>query len=275
VRIVTDSTSDVPPDVAERLGITVVPAYIQVGNTSYQEGKGLTREELYASMPEMQVTPTTSVPPAHEFTAAYRSLAEETDEIVVITLASTLSGMYSVAQLGAQEIANAKIHVVDSLQVTMGLGWMAIAAAEAAAQGSSAGDILKLLEDMKPRVRVYAMLDTLHFLRRGGRVSWARAKAVQLLRVKPILEVHMGEVGNAGQTRTRRRALDLLVDLAQAGGKPERVAVIHTLAPELDEFCQRLASLYPAKELLTAAATTIIGAHAGPSALGVALVGRK
>ena len=211
VRVVTDSTADVPPDVAERLGITVVPAYIQVGNSTFRDGKGLSREELYARMSEMQITPTTSVPPAHEFASAFRELAEEADEIVAITVAATLSGMCSVAQLAAREITNAEVHVLDSQQVTMGLGWMVIAAAEAAAKGLCAADILRLVEKMKPRVRVYAALDTLRFVRHSGRVSWARTKAAQLLRVKPILEVYLGRVSSVGQTRTRKRALDRLV----------------------------------------------------------------
>ncbi len=275
VRVVTDSTADVPPDVAERLGITVVPAYIQLGNTSYRDGNGLSREELYSRMPDMQVVPTTAVPPAHEFASVFRKLAEDTDEIVAVTLAATLSGMYSVARLAAQEITNAKVHVVDSLQVTMGLGWMVIAAAEAAAKGRSAEEITGLLEEMKPRVRVYAVLDTLRFLRQSGRVSWARAKAAQILQVKPILEVYMGQVGSVGQTRTRRRALDRLIELVREAGKIERLAVIHTLAPDLEDLRQRLAGLPSPKKLLTSAATTIIGAHVGPRALGVALVASK
>ena len=275
VRILTDSTSDVPPEVAARLRITVVPAYVQIGNRSYRDGAGLSREEFYAQLPTMPVVPTTSVPPAHEFATAYRSLTAETNEVIAIVISANLSGMYNVAHLGAQETPELKVHVVNSGQVTMGLGWMVIVAAEAAAEGKSAQEILALIEGMKPRVRVYAALDTLEYLRRSGRVSWARAKVAQLLRIKPIVEVLLGKVKDAGRTRTRRRAIDRLVELTRALGPLERLAILHTYAPELEDLRCRLAGLCSPRYLLTVAATTIIGAHVGPRGLGVAAVTAK
>nr|HID14105.1 DegV family protein [Anaerolineae bacterium] len=272
VRILTDSTSDVPPEVAARWRITVVPAYVQIGHRSYQDGTGLSREEFYAQLPTMPVVPTTSVPPAHEFAMAYRSLIGEADEVIAIVISADLSGMYNVAHLGAQEVSELRVHVVDSGQVTMGLGWMVIAAAEAAAEGQSAKEILALVEDMKPRVRVYAMLDTLEYLCRSGRVSWARAKAAQILRIKPIVEVILGKVKDLGRTRTRRRAIERLVELTRALGPLERLAIIHTYAPEVEEIRRRLADLCPPENLITAVVTTIIGTHVGPRGLGVAAV---
>jgi DegV family protein with EDD domain len=272
VRVVTDSTSDLPPDIAERLSITVVPAYIQVGDASYQDGTGLSRQDLYTLMAEKDITPTTAVPPAADFAAAFRALARQADEIVTVTLAAALSGMFSVAELATRDVPEATIHVVDSEQLSMGLGWMAIAAAEAAQDGATGAEIVNLLESIKPRVRVYAMLDTLQYLHRGGRVSWTRAKAAQILRVKPILQVYGGRVDNVGQTRTRRRAFDRLIQMTQEVGEIERLAVIHSYAPEVEELRQALSSFYPREKLVTAPVTTIIGTHAGPRALGVALV---
>lgn len=273
VRILTDSTSDVPPEVAARLCVTVVPAYVQIGNRSYRDdGTGLSREEFYAQLPMMPAVPTTAVPPAHEFATAYHSLVGEADEVIAIVVSTSLSGMYNVAHLGAQEVPELKVHVVDSGQVTMGLGWMVIAAAEAAADGQSAQEILALVEDMKPRVRVYAVLDTLEYLRRSGRVSWARAKTAQVLRIKPIMEVLLGKVRDVGRTRTRRRAIERLVELARAKGPLERLAILHTYAPEVEDLRRRLANLCSPKQLLTVAVTTIIGTHVGPRGLGVAAV---
>ena len=273
VRVITDSTSDVPPEVADRLHITVVPAYVQIGNRSYRDdGTGLSREEFYAQLPTMPVVPTTSVPPAHEFAMAYRSLAGEADEVIAIVVASGWSGMYDVARLGARELPELKVHVVDSGQVTMGLGWMAIAAAEAAADGQSAGEILALVESMKPRVHVYAMLDTLEYLRRSGRVSWARAKAAHVLRIKPIVEVLLGKVSDVGRARTRRRAIERLTELARTRGRLERLAILHTCAPEVKDLRRRLADLCSPRQPLTVAVTTIIGTHVGPRGLGVAAV---
>jgi DegV family protein with EDD domain len=277
VRILTDSTSDVPPEVAERLRITIVPAYVQVASRSYRDDsapspEGLSREEFYAQLPTMSDVPTTAVPPAHDFATAYRSLAGEAEEVIAIVISAKLSGMYNVACLGAQAVPELDVHVVDSEQVTMGLGWMVIAAAEAAADGKSGPEILALIEGMKPRMRVYAMLDTLEYLRRSGRVSWARATAAQMLRIKPIVEVLGGNVGDRGRSRTRRRAIERLVQLVHSSAPLERLAVLHTYAPDLDEFRHYLADLCSPENLITVAVTTIIGAHVGPRALGVAAV---
>lgn len=275
IRIVTDSTGDIPPETAARLGIAVVPAYVQMGSVSHRDepsADGLDREAFYAQLPTMPTVPTTSVPPAHEFAAAYRRLACETDEIIAIVVSSTLSGMYNVARLGAQETPELKVHVVDSEQVTMGLGWMVIAAAEAAAEGQSASRILALVEDMKRRVHVHAMLDTLEYLRRSGRVSWARAKVAQVLRIKPIVEVFLGKVKDAGRTRTRHQAIERLMELTHALGPLERLAILHTYAPEVEDIRRRLSALVPSGNLVTTVVTTIIGAHVGPRGLGVAAV---
>jgi len=275
VRVVTDSTSDLPAEVAAQLHITIVPAYVQVGDQSYRDGlfpEGLTREEFYARLPHMPVAPTTAVPPAHEFATAYRGLVGEADEVIAIVVSSNLSGMCNVACLGAQEAPELKVHVVDSGQVTMGLGWIVIAAAEAAADGRSVREILDLVEGMKPRVHVYAMLDTLEYLRRSGRVSWARAKAAQVLRIKPILEVALGKIRDLGRVRTRRRAVERLVELMCLAGPLERLAIIHTCAPDVDDFRHHLADFCSPRHLLTVLVTTIVGAHVGPRALGVAVV---
>lgn len=274
VRIVTDSTSDVPSETAAQLGITVVPAYVQIADHSYRDepGKGFSREDFYAQLPTLPSVPTTAVPPAREFAAAYRSLAGEADEVIAIVLSASLSGMHNVARLGAQDVPDLRVHVVDSGQLSMGLGWMVIAAAEAAAEGQSGQEILALIEDMRSRVRVYATLDTLEYMRRGGRVSWARAKAAQMLRLKPIIQVFLGQVSDLGRTRTRRRAIERLVELARAQAPLERLAILHTYAPEVKDLRRRLIDLCPSKQVLTAPVTTIIGAHVGPRGLGVATV---
>jgi DegV family protein with EDD domain len=277
VRILTDSTSDVPPQVAERLRIAVVPAYVQIGNRSYRDApspEGLSRDAFYAQLPTMSDVPTTAVPPAHDFATAYRNLVGETEEVIAIVISANLSGMYNVAHLGARDVPELKVHVVDSEQLSMGLGWMVVAAAEAAADGKSAQEILALVEDMKPRVYVYAMLDTLEYMRRSGRVSWARAKAAQALRIKPIVEVLLGKVKDVGRTRTRRRAIEQLIELVRALGPLEQLAVLHTHALDLQDFRHRLADFSPG-QLTTVAVTTIIGAHIGPRALGVAAVAAR
>jgi DegV family protein with EDD domain len=287
VRILTDSTSDVPPEIASRLRITVVPAYVQMNGHSYRDeplpvtappqsserhSTRLDREKFYAQLPAMTMVPTTAVPPSHEFSAAYRNLSDVADEVIAIVVSSRLSGMYNVAHLAAQEVPEVNVHVVDSEQVTMGLGWIVIAAAEAAIEGKSAQEILALIEHIKPRVHVYAALDTLEYLRRSGRVSWARAKAAQILRIKPIIAVMLGEVRDVGRVRTRRRAIERLEELTRALGPLERLALLHSCAPEVEQMRDRLADLCPPEHLVTTLTTTIIGAHVGPRGLGVAAV---
>jgi DegV family protein with EDD domain len=153
---------------------------------------------------------------------------------------------------------------------------MVIAAAEAAVEGKSAQEILAMIEDMKHRVHVYAMLDTLEYMRRSGRVSWARAKAAQMLRIKPIIKVFLGQVKDVGRTRTRRRAIDHLVELICALGPLERLALLHTYAPDLETFrhqlIERCARFSLPEPLPTIAVTTIIGTHVGSRALGVGAV---
>ena len=275
VRILTDSTSDIPPEVAERLHIAIVPAYVQVGSRSYRDdasSAGLSREAFYASLPSAPVAPTTSVPSVHEFAQAYRGLKNETDEVVAILVSGELSGMCNVARLGAQEVSDLSVHVVDSGQTTMGLGWIAIAAAEAAMRGKSAQEILALVADLKDRVRVYAVLDTVEYLRRSGRVSWARAKAAQILRIKPIVSLFLGKVIELGQTRTTRRAIERLVELTRALGPLERLAILHTYGSGVEDLRRGLANLCSPAQLFTVAVTTIVGAHVGPRGLGVAAV---
>jgi DegV family protein with EDD domain len=267
----------------DHLGITVVPAYVQIDNHSYRDGVtsggvtsgGLSREEFYTRLPDMRIVPTTSAAPAHDFAAAYRSLLGKADEIIALVVSTNLSSMRNVAYMGAQQVPELKIHVIDSEQLSMGLGWMVVAAAEAAAKGHSVSEILDLVEGMKPRTHIYAMLDTLEYVRRSGRVSWARAKAAQILRIKPLIGVLLGEVENVGRARTRHRAIDRLLELVQRLGPLEKLAVLHTYAHELDEFRRRLIAIFPHQQIITVAVTTIIGAHVGPQALGLAAVATK
>lgn len=275
VHILTDSTSDIPSEVASRLHITVVPAYVQIGDHSYPDGEELDREAFYAHLPKWSNLPTTSVPPIDAFASAYRRLGAEAEEVIAIVVSTTLSGMYNVAQRAVEDVPGLNVHVVDSEQVSLGLGWMVIAAAEAAAKGASVPDILALVEDMKPRMRVYAALDTMEFLRRSGRVSWARAMAAQILRIKPIVEVARGKVENLGLVRTREKAIARLEELTRAIGPLERLAFLHSGAPEIEILYRRLQDLCSPENLITSLTTTIIGAHVGPRGLGIAAVAAR
>jgi DegV family protein with EDD domain len=272
VRIVTDSTADVPPAVAAQWAITVVPAYVQVAGQSFADGDGFDREAFYQHMADFGSPPTTAAPPIEEFGRAYAGLATQARELVVLTVSSTLSSIYNVAQLAARVVREPRVHVVDSLLASMGHGWLAIAAAEAAKAGASASEILHMIEELRPRVHVRAVLNTIEYLRRSGRVGWARAKAAQVLRIKPIIEIVNGQVHERGRTRTMQQAIERLAEWVLGLGPLERMAVLHTGAPEVGRLVERMTELLPARELLTTVATTAIGTHVGPGALGVAVV---
>ena len=203
MRIVTDSTSDVPEEVAQELGICVVPAYVQFGGSSIRDRVDLGRDEFYTRLPELDEMPTTAAPPIDDFVRAYHACGEESDEIVAVLVSEKLSGICSAARVAVRQAPQLSVTVIDSGQVSMGLGWQVIAAAEAAAQGRSLRQVIDTIERVRSRVRTYAILDTLDFLRRGGRVGWAEAEAARILCIKPILRVAEGVVQMIGRRRTR------------------------------------------------------------------------
>jgi len=276
VRIVTDSTADIPPEMVEELGITVVPAYVVFGSETYQDGVDLTKQQFYDKLITSRVIPTTAAPPIGAYEEVYGRLAKETDEIVSLQLVGRLSALYSLAVVAARNVSRAvgaRIEVVDTGQVTMGYGWMAVAAAEAARRGETLDQIVTRVEQMKPRARVLAILDTLEFVHRGGRTNWATALLGTLLRVKPIVEVRLGKVELVERTRTFERSFERLIERIQTLGQPERAIVLHTNAPALAErLSRRLQAVYPEWEPLIGQAGVTVASHAGPGAVGVACV---
>ncbi len=273
VKVITDSTSDIPAELVAKLGITVVPSYVMFGTESYRDGVELSRHQFYEKLVSTRDIPTTAAPPPAIYQEVYRQLAEETEEMVSIHLASRYSGIYSSAAVAAQGVSGARIAVIDSDQVTMGYGWLVVAAAEAAQHGASYDEILTLVQGMKPRTRVLAALGTLEYLHRGGRVDWIQAMVGTLLRIKPIVEVRMGEINLVERTRTLRRSLGRLLVLVQELGPLERAIVLHTNAPNLaSSFADELQRVNPDWKRLIEQAGVTIASHAGPGAVGVACV---
>ena len=272
VHIVTDSTADVPDDVARELDITVVPAHILFGTQSYEDGITLSREEFYRRLADSAELPTTSAPSAGEFAEVYQRLG---GEIVSIHLAAKLSAIMSAANGGAQLAANARVTLFDTNQVTMGIGWPVIFAARAARQGQPVDQIVQLLERIRPRVRVLAALDTFDYIRRSGRVGWAKAMLGQLLHIKPIVEVRDGEVLSVDRVRTRNKCRERLKQMVLELGRLQALAVLHTRALDAARtMADELAALMPdlREPVLVSEATTTIGTHVGPNGIGVAAV---
>ena len=273
VKVVTDSTADIPEELAAELEITIVPCNVHFGLETYRDGLELSKEEFYAKLKTSFTLPTTSAPAVGLFEATYKELASETDQILSIHLASALSAIYNSAHLGAEAVSGVEITLIDSGQVSMGLGWLVIAAARAAQEGQPLAQIVALVEDIRPRVRVFAALDTLEYLRKGGRVGKTVAALGTLLNIKPLVEVRDSAVLPLERVRTRQRSIQRLIELVAELGPLEELAVLHTNAPqEAQRLAEEISFLHPLERILIAEAGVIIGTHAGPNGLGVACV---
>lgn len=272
IAIVTDSTSDIPDQLAEQFQISIVPNVIVIDGQSVLDGKDISREEYYKRLPTMKESPTTATSSSGMYQELYEQLFEKgADTILSIHAPRILSGIFGAASAAAQAFGD-RVRVIDSGQVTLGLGYQVLAAAQSALQGASLDTILSLLESVRQRARVIAMLDTLEYVQRSGRVSWARARIGTLLHLKPFVEVRNGQVLSLGETRTRRRGIEHLRDLLYRLGPVEQLAILHTNAE--DDARQFLSSLMMdvPPEPLVVNITTVIGTHTGPNGLGFATV---
>ncbi len=277
VKIVTDSVADIPPQIVQELGITVIPVLVRFGEETYRDGIDITNDQFYARLVASKVMPTTSVPSLDMFARTYARLAEETDEILVIMLSSRLSGLYNAAlQSAALVEGNCRIVVVDSKQAVMAQGFVVIKAAQAARDGASLDEILEIVNQNIPRVEMHAAFDTLEFLKRGGRIGRAQAFMGSMLRVNPIITLKDGVVEPAGRARSRSKAMDLLYDFAAGYSHIEGLAVEEAACPEdADRLVERLSAIFPRERILRSRTTPVIGTHTGPGLLLVAVLGDK
>ncbi|MCZ6508220.1 MAG: DegV family protein [Acidobacteria bacterium] len=271
VRIVTDSTADMPAEMAQELGIPVVPLSVVFGEESLKEGSEISHDVFYERLARAKDLPTTASPSVGDFLDTYRDVLKETDEIVSVHLSSKLSATYSAATQAAAILAEegARIEVVDSRTVSMGMMFMCQAAVKAAAEGASVEEIREIIDDMSPRISVYVVLDTLEYVRRGGRIGRARAFLGTMLRVKPILSFDGGEVHPEERVRTRSLALDRLFQMVTSNPKIEEVGVAYSInAEEAEGLRQRLSEAL-AMDVQMTRIGAVAGVHGGPGVLGV------
>lgn len=272
IAIVTDSTCDIPPELVKKFDIHIVPNILVINGKSIEDDQSFSREEFYTHLPEMDPLPTTSTASSGAFGALYEELLQESiDRIISIHAASLLSGIFNAANLAGQTFGD-RVHVIDSQQVSLGLGFQVLAATEAVAEGSPFEDILRRVDDVRQRVRFIAMLDSLEYIRRSGRISWARASLVSLLQIKPFIELRDGVVHRLGEVRTRKKGINRLLVLLRELYPWERLAILHSNAER--EARQLLEDLDPdlPTEPLIVNVTTIIGTHVGPNGLGFVAV---
>jgi len=273
IRIVTDSASDLPASAQAQHGITIVPMYVNFGTRGYRDGVDLSRQEFYARLPEYDPPPTTGIPSPEVFIQAYERLAAEgATAVLSLHISESLSSMVEVARVAAQRTGAIPVTVLDSRQLSMGQGFLAITAARAAVAGQSMPEILALLEDQIARTHTAAALDTLEFLRRSGRMSGIVARVGNLLQIKPILKMHEGHP-TVERVRTRRLSIERLVSMLEQHAPLEQVAFLHANVPErAEDLRQRVQHLLPAGEISVGVITPVLGTHIGPGVVGFSLV---
>jgi DegV family protein with EDD domain len=276
IRIVTDSTCDLPAETIERLGIRVIPLYIHMNGHSYLDAVDITRESFYQQLPGLAVQPTTAAPSSELFAQEYDRLAEEgADAILSIHIAQSLSATLNFARTGAEQARVADVTVLDSGQLSLGVGYIVEEAADRAARGETMEQILEGLQEFSKRVYVFAALDTLEFLKRSGRMSWAIASLGEILRIRPILRMNDG-VSDAERVRTETRALGRVAEILRERVPVERLALVHTNAGErADRLRELVEGILPDGDLPMVDITPVIGAHIGPNAVGFACVSAR
>lgn len=268
IAVVTDSTSDIPIELADELNIRVIPTILIMNNQSIEDNRQFSREAFYNELPKMANLPTTAAPGIGKFEETYADVFNSGfDQVISIHVAGNLSGVFNAAHAAAHAFEG-KVIVVDSEQLSMGLGFQAVEAAEAALKGDSLQTILQIIANVRQNTHLIAMLDTLEFIRRSGRVSWARAAIGTILRLKPFIQVAEGRVLRLGEARTRKKGIERLVEYLQEVGEFSRLAILHSNAEQdAREFFERLhfrTEIHP----ILVNVTPVIGTHVGPNALG-------
>ena len=273
VGVVTDSTADLPSALQERFGLSMVPLMVNWDGQTYRDKLDLTAADFYRRLRTSKTLPRTGAPSLAAFEAAFREQLKQHEAVVSVNLAARLSGTCEVARRAAESVDPRRIAVVDSGTVSVCLGWLAEMASHLAREGKALQDIVERLEEARGRVRILALLETLEFLKRGGRIGRAAALAGTLLSVKPILSVRDGEVAPVERVRTMSGALRRLVELVVAQGPVERLAVIDAdSSASADEVEQQLRARYQDLTVERGELGPVVGTHGGPGVVGVGIL---
>ncbi len=275
ISIVTDSTAYIPRDYLDRYGIHVVPTVLNWGSKMYRDGVDITPTEFFERMKTDPVHPTTSVPSIGEFREVYAKAAANAEAVVGVHLSAKLSGTFSAAEQAAAMIPDKTIQVIDSNSTAMALGFVVLAAARAAAEGQPLDQVVRAARDTIPHTGVVLTVETLEYLRRGGRIGGAQAFIGGLLDAKPILELRDGRIEPLERVRTKKKAMQRLVEIAVErikGQAPLRLATLHAAAPEdaasiLESVKAQLGSV---EEAILSEVSPTVATHTGPGTVGLA-----
>ncbi len=270
--IVTDSTADVPIDTAESLNISVIPAVLTLDGETYVDGLDISRAEFYERMPDLRTPPTTAVPSVLVFEETYQRLFESgVERILSIHLSANLSGMVNTAEQAALNFDD-RVKVFDSGQLSLGVGFQAIEAAQTVMKGLDFDQVVSTARRFRERAYVLALIDRLEFMRRSGRVNWLRANIGDFLQIKQLVEVKDGLVNALARSRTFTKAFEQIISIASTWKNIKRLAVLHSGAPErAEELTERVIKLCP-NPIMIVDITTVIGVHVGPGCVGLAVL---
>jgi DegV family protein with EDD domain len=274
IAVVTDSTANLPPEMVEKYGITVIPINLHWGDETYKDGVDITVEEVYRRLRDTKEIPKTASPSVGDFLQAYLGMRNDVDGIVSIHLPENLSGTVKSARVAA-ELAREHIpvEVIDTGTATMGVGFVVLAAARSAKKGEDLNQVIRVAEEISPRTTVLAIIDTLEYLYRSGRISKAKGLLGTALRIKPILTIHDREVDVLAKTRTTSHGIRIMLDEMEkrVDGRPVHVAVLHADALEdARNLKQVVESRFHCLEIFICSMTPVMGAHTGPGLLGLA-----
>lgn len=273
IKFVTDSVADLPPELAQKWDITVVPCFVNYGGGSYaDDGVELVREDYYRQLGQMSEFPTTSAMPPDFARERIDPVMERADHVIIVTTPAKLSGIHNAMRLAVADYPPERVTVIDGGMISIGLGFQSVLGAEVAAETGDLQTTLRAVHAARDNIKVYAAIATMEFLRRSGRVGWAAASIGALLQIKPLVEVRDGEVLPAARARTFNRALDKVAELVREQGELERVGLLHINNLDgMQDLKQRLADVMPANTI-TGMICPAIGSHIGPGAVGIVTV---
>jgi len=276
IRIVTDSTCDLPEEIVKQLAITVIPLHINVDDKSFLDGVDLTRTEFYAKLPGYFPAPKTAAPGPEVFTQAYERLADEGAlAILSIHISETLSATINSARIAVEQFRRIPVTVLDSTQLSLGTGFLVEKAAQMAQAGKKMEEIVPALQEVMKRTYVFASLKTLEYLRRSGRMNFALARFGELLQIKPMLHMNQGNA-TAHRTRTQGKATARLLEWLAEYAPYERLAIVHAgVQKEAEEILQRIKEYLPHGDIPIVQITPVLGAHLGVGALGFACISKE
>jgi len=273
IKIVTDSTADIPKELLDRYDIRLVPINIQFGTETYQEGIDIDRPTFFRKLDEVEMIPASSQPSPGQFVEAYRPLVDDGHSIISIHVTSKHSGTYQSALLAKSMLPEADVEVFDSLSISIGTGYQALAAARAAEDGKSMGEIIRILEGIRSRMYLYLTPATLKYLQKSGRVGKLAGALASLLNVKPVIKVEDGVLEAFQNVRTRSKAIDRMVELtAEAVGttEPVKIGIPHAEVPaEAEKLRERIERTFNCDEIHVVDLACSLTVHGGPGIIGL------